>query len=136
LATISSGLCFFWGIPSSSKWLKNHTSGRTTFQGAGQWLRSISAHWVLSFVDGSVLARDFLSVSDRCSLRSCVRPVGAVLVTAGLDEVRVPGPNQTNELGSCWPSKSPIAHAAFATSPTKSSHPFIRHRPDHRPKRQ
>ncbi|MBM3616869.1 MAG: aminomethyl transferase family protein, partial [Alphaproteobacteria bacterium] len=33
--TISSGLCFFWGIPSSSKWLKNHTSGRTTFQGAG-----------------------------------------------------------------------------------------------------
>ncbi|WP_139291561.1 M20/M25/M40 family metallo-hydrolase, partial [Paracoccus sp. SM22M-07] len=34
--TISSGLCFFWGIPASSKWLKSHTSGRTTFQGADQ----------------------------------------------------------------------------------------------------
>jgi hypothetical protein len=27
-------LCFFWGIPASSKWLKSHTLGRTTFQGA------------------------------------------------------------------------------------------------------
>jgi hypothetical protein len=38
LATISSGLCFFWGIPASSKWLKSHTSRRTTFQGADQVL--------------------------------------------------------------------------------------------------
>ena len=56
--------------------------------------------WVVSFVDGSVFARVFLSVGDRCRLRSFVRPVDAVLVTAGPDEVRVPGPNQTNELGS------------------------------------
>jgi hypothetical protein len=48
-----------------------------------------------SFVDGSVFARVFLTDVDRCGLRSFVRPVGAVLVTAGLDEVRVPGPNQT-----------------------------------------
>jgi hypothetical protein len=26
--------CFFWGIPSTSKWRKRHTSGRTTFQEA------------------------------------------------------------------------------------------------------
>jgi len=36
LATICSGLCFFRGISSSSKWLENHTSTRTTFHGAGQ----------------------------------------------------------------------------------------------------
>ena len=53
---------------------------------------------MLSFVDGSVFARVFLTDGDRCRLRSFVRPVGAVLVTAGLDEVRVPGPNQTIEL--------------------------------------
>lgn len=46
---------------------------------------------VLSFVDGSVFARDFLSVGDRRRLLSFVRPVGAVLMTAGPDEVRVPG---------------------------------------------
>ena len=55
--------------------------------------------WVVSFVDDSVFARVFWSVGDRCRLRSFVRSVGAVLVTAGLDEVRVPGPNQTNGLG-------------------------------------
>ena len=56
---------------------------------------------VLAFVDGSVFARGFLTDGDRCRLRSFVRPVGAVHVTAGPDEVRefrVPGPNQGNEL--------------------------------------
>ncbi|WP_219928980.1 hypothetical protein, partial [Palleronia abyssalis] len=33
-ATISSGLCLFWGILASSNWPVSHTSGRTTFQGA------------------------------------------------------------------------------------------------------
>ena len=51
---------------------------------------------VLSFVDGSDFARVFLTCADRCKLQSFVRPVGAVHLTAGLDEVRVPGPNQTN----------------------------------------
>ena len=55
---------------------------------------------VLSFVDGSDFARVFLTEGDRCRLRSFVRPVDAVLVTAGLDEVRGPGPDQINELGS------------------------------------
>jgi hypothetical protein len=49
LATISSGLCFFWGIPSSSKWLENHTSGRTPFQGKGQQLKRFE---VDEFYDG------------------------------------------------------------------------------------
>jgi hypothetical protein len=40
----------------------------------------------------------FLTDVDRCGERSCVRPVGAVQLTAGLDEVRVQGPIQTNEL--------------------------------------
>lgn len=55
---------------------------------------------MLSFVDGSVFARIFLSVGDRSRLGSFVQPVGAVLMTAGIDEVCVRGPNQTNELGS------------------------------------
>jgi len=52
----------------------------------------------LSFVDGSGFARVFLSDVDRSRLRSFVRPLYAVRLTAGLDEVRVPGPNQTDEL--------------------------------------
>lgn len=47
---------------------------------------------VLSCVDGSVYARFFSTDVDRYEERSCVRPVGAVYITAGLDEVRVPGP--------------------------------------------
>ena len=47
---------------------------------------------VLSCVDGSVYARFFSTDVDRYGERSCVRPVGAVYITAGLDEVRVPGP--------------------------------------------
>jgi len=35
---------------------------------------------------------------DRCGKRSCVRPVCAVQMTAGPDEVRLPGPVQSNEL--------------------------------------
>jgi len=53
---------------------------------------------VVSFVDGSGFARSFLSDVDRSRLRSFVRPVCAVPLTAGPDEVRVPGPNQTIEL--------------------------------------
>lgn len=47
---------------------------------------------VLSCVDGSVYARFFSTDVDHYEERSCVRPVGAVYITAGLDEVRVPGP--------------------------------------------
>jgi transposase len=42
-------------------------------------------------VDGSVYARFFATDVDRCGERSCVRPDGALCITAGLDEVRVPG---------------------------------------------
>ena len=37
---------------------------------------------------------------DRRRLRSCVRTVYAVHLTASPDEVRLPGPNQNNELES------------------------------------
>ena len=50
---------------------------------------------VLSFVDGSGFARVFSSDFDRSRLRSFVRPVCAARLTAGPDEVRLPGPNQT-----------------------------------------
>jgi len=53
---------------------------------------------VLSFVDGSGFARIFVHDVDRNALRSFVRPVCAVLLTAGPDEVRAPGPYQTVEL--------------------------------------
>ena len=52
----------------------------------------------LSCVDGSFYARVNLSDFDVCRLRSCVRPFDAVDITAGLDEVRTLGPNQTSEL--------------------------------------
>jgi hypothetical protein len=54
----------------------------------------------LSCVDGSFSAKVNLSVSDVCRLRSCVRPFDAVDITAGLDEVRTLGANQTSELVS------------------------------------
>ena len=52
----------------------------------------------LSFVDHPGFARDFVRYSNRRRLRSFVRPSCAVLLTAGPDDVRVPGPNQTDEL--------------------------------------
>ena len=44
------------------------------------------------------LCKVYLTDVERCGERSCVRPVGAVHLPAGLDEVRVPDPIQTNEL--------------------------------------
>ena len=38
------------------------------------------------------LCKVFSTDVDRYEGRSFVRPVGAVYITAGLDEVRVPGP--------------------------------------------
>ena len=49
-------------------------------------------------MDGSFYARVNLSDFDVCRLRSCVRLFDAVDNTAGLDEVRTLGPNQTSEL--------------------------------------
>ncbi|MEQ9422082.1 MAG: hypothetical protein RIF37_14560, partial [Rhodospirillaceae bacterium] len=46
----------------------------------------------VSFVDGSFFARVFLRDVDQSRLRSFVRPLCAVHLTAGLDEVRMPGP--------------------------------------------
>ena len=78
----------------------------------------------MSFVDSSGFARDFLTDGDRCSLRSFVRPLYAVHMTAGLDEIRVPGPNQTNELASpgttsgcpgCGPFRSSSFTSALAS---------------------
>ena len=43
--------------------------------------------WMAPFMQGF-----FSTDVDRYEERSCVRPVGAVYITAGLDEVRVPGP--------------------------------------------
>ena len=51
----------------------------------------------LSCVAGSFYARVNLSDFDVCRLWSCVRPFDAVDITAGLDEVRTLGPNQTSE---------------------------------------
>jgi hypothetical protein len=51
-------------------------------------------------VHGSLFARINLSDFDGCRSRLCVRPFDAVDVTAGLDEVRTLGPNQTSELVS------------------------------------
>jgi len=42
--------------------------------------------WTAPFVQGFIWID-----SDRCGLRSCVRPFDAVRMTAGPDEVRVPG---------------------------------------------
>lgn len=56
--------------------------------------------WALSFVDVSCFAREFLGNVDDRRQRSFVRPLFAVHLTAGLDEVRMPGPDQTGELGS------------------------------------
>ena len=53
-------------------------TGTYAEQGAGELFRTR----VLSFVDGSFFARDFLSDAYRSRLQSCVRPVYAVL-TAG-----------------------------------------------------
>ena len=54
----------------------------------------------LSCVDGSFFARINLSDFDGCRLRSSIQPFDAVDVTAGLDEVRTLGFNQTSELMS------------------------------------
>ena len=54
----------------------------------------------LSCVDGFFYAGVNLSDFDVCRLPSCVRPFDAVDITAGLDEVRTLGPNQTSELVS------------------------------------
>ena len=63
------------------------------FSESRRLLRVCRTHgWVLLCVDGSVYARFFSTDVDRYEERSCVRPVGAVYITAGLDEVRVPGP--------------------------------------------
>ena len=63
-------------------------------------------------MDGSFYARVNLSDFDVCRLRSCVRTFDAVDITAGLDEVRTLGPNQTSELVSPdrtnTPNETPI----------------------------
>ena len=67
---------------------------------------------VLSCVDGSICARVNLSDFDVYRLRSCFRPFEAVFITAGLDQVRTLGPNQTSELVSPdrtnTPNETPI----------------------------
>ena len=55
-------------------------------------INCVISEMVLSCVDGSVYARFFSTDVDRYGERSCVRPFGAVYITAGLDEVRAPGP--------------------------------------------
>lgn len=76
---------------------------------------------VLSFVDGSFFAGVFLTDGNRCRLRSFVRPVGAVHVTAGLEEVHVPGCNQTNELG-CPSFRTPSQDARNPRNSRKNWH--------------
>lgn len=48
-------------------------------------------------MDGPFDARITLGDFDRCGMRSCARPVCAVLLTAGPGEVREPGPIKTIE---------------------------------------
>ncbi len=64
---------------------------------------------------GSCFARVFLSKFGRRRLRSFVWPLSAVHLTAGLDEVRMPGPNQRIELSrpdttSGCPGSGPVDH--------------------------
>ena len=60
--------------------------------------------WVFIAVAGGVICgrlrfcKVFVCNIDQSRLRSFVRPVCAAHMTAGLDEVRVPGPNQTTEV--------------------------------------
>ena len=60
-----------------------------------KWRKGACHVWTAPFVQGLI----WVNV-DRRRLRSCVRPVYAVRLTAGPDEVRLPGPNQNNELES------------------------------------
>ena len=53
-----------------------------------------------TYVDPAFLQRLSLSDFDGCRLRFCVRPFNAVDGTAGLDETRALGPNQTSDLVS------------------------------------
>jgi len=60
--------------------------------GGGNWRCKSIAYgcchvWMAPFMQGF-----FSTDVDRYGERSCVRPFDAVDVTAGLDEVRVPGP--------------------------------------------
>ncbi len=64
LATISSGFCFLWGIPSSSKWLENYTSRRTTFQGAGQ-VGAASGGTTVSNAEHTVAEADLPTIRRR-----------------------------------------------------------------------
>jgi predicted phosphohydrolase len=61
-------LCFFWGIPASSKWLKSHTSRRTTFQGADHVLILADLHldfWLQAGRDPlAALPRDLFDELD------------------------------------------------------------------------
>ena len=60
-----------------------------------------------------------MSVGDRCGVRSGVRPVDAVHVTAGPDEVRVPGPNQTNWRCQVKANQSLLAQTRSASGRAK-----------------
>ncbi len=79
-------LGFFAGLPPCLIGLEACAS-------AHYWARGHCHVWTAPFVQGLILTD-----ADLCGLRSCVRPVVAVHMTAGPDEVRVPGPNQTNGL--------------------------------------
>lgn len=73
LAMISSGLCFCWGIPASSKWLESHTSGRTTFQEADHSYCSRTAHlWAEDLV--MVMGPDHEMQRPPFSCSKCKKP--------------------------------------------------------------
>jgi len=64
-----------------------------------------------SCVDGPRGARDLLTWERGGRVHSCVRPVDAVFMTAGHDEVRGSGPNQVIAL------RGARAHSGFSRSP-------------------
>ncbi len=77
-----------------------------------------------SCVDGSPLARVVLTLMQAGRVQSCVRPVDAVLITAGPNAIRGSGPNQKRALvkrpdpnGFSRPPVRPILHYLTFTLP-------------------
>ena len=57
---------------------------------------------------------------DRCGKRSCVRPLSAVRMTAGPDEVRGPGPSQSTGVGR--KNRNPLSRSAFINMMQTAKH--------------
>ncbi len=101
----------------------SHCEG--ALEGNAERLRA--KHRYGSCLHGSHLARVVLTLMQSGRVQSCVRPVDAVLMTAGPNAIRGSGPNQKRALvkrrdpsGFSRPSVRPILHYVTFTPPTSS----------------